>query len=116
MNPFAEITIVLAVGLSAYVVARISRARHIARFGAPPPGSRVRTFAFFLAWSIAFIVLGLWSVSVLVATLVVLVVLSQLVGFSSRPWSWWQQFRDGGIFASLIVAPLTLLVLWYARG
>lgn len=47
MNPLVEIGIVILVGLGAFVMARASRLRYVAKFGPPPLDTKVRTFAFF---------------------------------------------------------------------
>ena len=112
MNLLAEIGIVILVGLGAFVMARASRLNYVAKFGPPPPGTKVRTFAFFALWSLVYLALGWWSPLTLAGGLAGAFLLSQFVGYQSRPWSWWQQFRDGVVFASIFVAPLVLVTFW----
>jgi hypothetical protein len=115
MNLAAEIAVVIFVGLGAFALARASRLRHVAKFGAPPPGTKIRTFGFFALLSVVYLAVGWWSPLALVGVLVGAVVLSQLVGFQNQPWSWWQQCRDGAVFANILTAPLILVIYWVAR-
>ena len=115
-NLIFEIALILAIGLTAITLVRLSRTRHIAKFGSPPPGSNTKTLIFFGIWSTFYAIAGWWSLSALILVLVALLVLSQIFGFRALPWSRWQQVRDGGIIASLIVVPILLFVYGGVSG
>lgn len=56
---FAGIALVLA---AIWAIARWSYKRHLAKYGPPPPGSGIKTFGLFVAWSAAFAaVLSVWE-------------------------------------------------------
>lgn len=115
-NPAVQIALVLAIGLAALTLVRLSRLRHTAKFGPPPTGSRVGVFISLCSWSAIYAIIGWWSTQALVTILVAILVLAQVIGFRTQSWSRWQQFRDGGIIASLFVAPLLLFVVGDSSG
>ena len=115
-NPIIEIAMVLAIGLAALTLVRLSWSRHTSKFGPSPPGTKIKTFFSFGVWSAAYAIIGWWSVSALALVLVTLLALSQIFGFRAQPWSSWQLIRDGGIIASLTVAPALLFVLGGSSG
>ena len=104
---FGGIAFVLA---AIWGVCRWSHNRHIARYGRPPPGSGLKTFALFVAWCI--VLSGLLSfrdwgpLAVIVGGIAV-----PHLGFDNRAWGPWQRFRDAGIYASVIFVPAALLML-----
>ena len=115
-NPAVQIALVLAFGLAAIALARLSRLRHAAKFGPPPTGTKVGTFVSIGIWSAVYAVIGWWSISALITILLTLLILTQFFGFRAQSWSRWQQFRDGGILASLFVAPVLLFVVGVSGG
>jgi hypothetical protein len=116
MYPALELVAVVLLGIGAFAAGRVSRLRHISKFGPLPEGSGQRTFAWFVACSVLLAILAWWSVLAFGAVLVGLIVLSQLVGFRARSWGAWQQFRDGAVFSGLFAAPLIILAFWLIDG
>ncbi len=120
-----EIILAILGGIVLIVLARFSRKRHEARFGAPPPGHNKTTFLYFSAWSLAYVLLGWLYLNFMInffAALMALVVLYALSQsflftfsiFKDRRWSRWQQVRDSFLFASLFTLPITLMY-FYAK-
>jgi len=116
MHPTLELIAVVLLGVGAFVAARVSRSRHVAKFGPPPAGSSVRTLAWFVLCSAVLASLAWWSVFAFGAVFVALILFSQLVGFRARSWGPWQQFRDGAIVSALFAAPLIVVALWFING
>ena len=111
-----EMAFVIALGIGAFAATRISKSRHIAKFGAPPPGSHMRTIAWFALSSLILAVVAWWSFVAFASLLASAVLISQVVGFRSRPWGTWQQLRDGAMFACLFTAPIIVGTLWLTSG
>ena len=115
-NLVIEIALVLAIGFAAIALVRLSRTRHAAKFGAQPPGTKMKTLFSFVVWAAVYAIIGWWSCSALVLVLIALLAFSHIFGFRDQPWSNWQPVRDGGIIASLIAAPTLLFVLGGTSG
>ena len=116
MGAALEIAAVLVLGVGALFISRASRARHIAKFGPAPTGSRGATVAWFGACSAALAVLAWLSITAFGAVLVALLVFSRVAGFRARAWGPWQQFRDGAVYSALFSAPVILLAVWMTNG
>lgn len=112
MNAAVELIAILLLGIGAFAATRISRARHVAKFGPAPEGFRGWTITWFLGCSVVMAILAWWSAIAFGVLLVSIVFLSYIVGFRARAWGPWQQFRDGAVFSVLFSAPLILIGLW----
>jgi hypothetical protein len=117
VHPALQIAAVVLLGVAVFAIAHLSRRRHYAKFGPPPPGSNSRTLLWFFGCSVGLGLLAWLSTPAFWVLLVAMFVASQTVGgFRARPWGPWQQFRDGALGAAVITAPLLAIAVVITRG
>ncbi len=112
---------VLSPGLLMVVLALLNWKNRVAKFGPPPPKHHWGSVAFFLIWSLGYVLPcwllpgyfpGLFVVPLLLVALdSVTLGLIKLPPLKSLPWSRKQQVLDGFMLASLFVFPLLLILV-----
>jgi|SRR5688572_19190937 hypothetical protein len=90
-------------------ISRWSYRRHVARFGSPPPGSAMKTLAWFVGWCAALAFLISVSPEGALVVMAGAYLAPYLLGFDSRAWGPWQRFRDAGIYATVLFVPIAFL-------
>jgi hypothetical protein len=110
------LTFVILLGVAALVATRIARRRHIDKFGLAPSHNRACVGLWFGGLSAILALIAFLSVKLFISVVAGILLISQLVGWRSRPWGKPQQVRDGAALACVVSAPLILLALWFSSN